>query len=255
MSLESEKAEKNGCKQAICSDEPICSASEDKLHRSELASQIATILDNINRSGSSIIGISGPWGSGKSSLVNLVESTVQNRDDNDNKMYKFIHFKPWMFSNQSDVFNEFFSTISPNIAYSHFERLKVWFKNHFGGYSLTVELPPMRLLLAYQQNLINPSPRVSLDKLKEKISNNLKQSKETFVVVIDDLDRLDVDEIKLIIKLVRAVADFDNVIYILEYDKLKLCKRLEYDFDSNYLDKIIQVEIKIPEINSNILSQ
>ena len=62
----------------------------------------------------------------------------------------------------------------------------------------------------------------SLQKLKEKnlqerkaeVAELLRQLKSPILVVIDDLDRLTADEVKLVFQLIKANADFPNLVYL-----------------------------------------
>jgi hypothetical protein len=68
------------------------------------------------------------------------------------------------------------------------------------------------------------------------------------VVFIDDLDRLEPTEIAEVLRLVRAVADFPNVIYVLSYDSNAVTSALEAVLEiedgTEYLEKFIQVNFK-----------
>ena len=68
-------------------------------------------------------------------------------------------------------------------------------------------------------DLLSSNPNgIPLDDLKSKVSEHLRETNQKIVVVIDDVDRLDPDEIRMMMKLVRSIADFSNIIYILCYD-------------------------------------
>lgn len=54
--------------------------------------------------------------------------------------------------------------------------------------------------------------------MKKTISSKMSERKDKIVVFIDDLDRLDKEEIRMVMKLVRSVADFPNIIYVLCFD-------------------------------------
>lgn len=54
----------------------------------------------------------------------------------------------------------------------------------------------------------------SLSRLKEELTKELDNINHHFVVVIDDIDRLEPLEAVEITRLIRAVGDFPNVVYI-----------------------------------------
>jgi len=60
-------------KNPFVSDDPILSKSEDKLNYQKRASDIISYLERSSFNNSFTIGIVGPWGNGKSSLIGLIE--------------------------------------------------------------------------------------------------------------------------------------------------------------------------------------
>jgi predicted KAP-like P-loop ATPase len=69
------------------------------------------------------------------------------------------------------------------------------------------------------------------------------------VSIIDDIDRLTAEEIRQLFRVIKAVADFPNVIYLLAFDKAIAIKALEQIQDlsgEDYLEKIIQVPFELP---------
>lgn len=48
---------------------------------------------------------------------------------------------------------------------------------------------------------------------------SLKSLERNFIIFIDDLDRLDPNEIQTVLKLIRLVADFPNITYVLSLDE------------------------------------
>ena len=76
------------------------------------------------------------------------------------------------------------------------------------------------------------------------------------VVSIDDIDRLADNEIQQIFSLVKILADFPNIIYILSFDKnvaLRALNNLQVYSPEKFLEKIIQIPILVPEITKTRL--
>lgn len=71
--------------------------------------------------------------------------------------------------------------------------------------------------------LLKRKPK-EVPQLKAEIAKLLQKSKRRVLFVIDDLDRLTPDEIREVFKVVKALADFPNVIYLLSFDKLGSCQ-------------------------------
>mgnify|MGYP001067267550 CR=1 FL=1 len=54
---------------------------------------------------------------------------------------------------------------------------------------------------------------------RKRIEDALRKTGRRIVVFVDDIDRLDADEIRVVFKMVRLVADFPNVTYLLAFDR------------------------------------
>ncbi len=90
----------------------------------------------------------------------------------------------------------------------------------------------------------------SLTKRKAEIVEALKLISRRIVVFVDDLDRLEPREASEVLRLIRAVADFPNIIYVLSYDvdvvSNTLQKAVQVDDGRAFLEKIIQVSFRVP---------
>ena len=84
---------------------------------------------------------------------------------------------------------------------------------------------------------------------RNKLTKALAQRSNPIVVVLDDVDRLSIDEIRELFKLVRLTASFPNLIYVVACDRLRVEAALEDhepNIRGNYLEKIFQWFIDVP---------
>jgi predicted KAP-like P-loop ATPase len=85
--------------------------------------------------------------------------------------------------------------------------------------------------------------------LKEKIATLLIEQNKKILVIIDDIDRLNSEEIRQIFRVIKAVADFPNIIYLLAFDKtvaVEALKSTQGISGEDYLEKIVQVPFELP---------
>ncbi len=81
------------------------------------------------------------------------------------------------------------------------------------------------------------------------------------LIFIDDIDRLDDNEIYTLFKLVKLNANFENFIFILNFDEEQVAKALmkrsgkEVEDGKKYLEKIINIPIHLPKIKINLLER
>lgn len=233
------------------SDKPIETEDSDDLGVTNFSDRLATSITNWS-GDTLVLGICGDWGSGKTSIINLTLKKIKNLDKKD---LIIIKFNPWLFSDRNQIMKKFFDTLIVEIKDTNVsDELKKYAKKIIPGI-LTISgiLAPgsTKTLIdiskyAEEQKTVEEN----LESIKEKINTTLEG--KLVVIVIDDIDRLENDEIQIIFQLVNKLADFSNFIYLLSFDKNVVEKALtEKSFDgSEYLKKIVQIIIDIPTISN-----
>ena len=90
-------------------DSPIETAKEDKLGRKTFAHALAKAIATFSGEESFVIGIHGKWGTGKSSVLNLVAEQIgeQNTGKEDKDKLHVMRFNPWNFSDQNQLVFQF----------------------------------------------------------------------------------------------------------------------------------------------------
>ena len=90
----------------------------------------------------------------------------------------------------------------------------------------------------------------SLADLKRSLAGDMAKLKRPVLIVIDDIDRLTHDEIREVFQLVKANADFPNLIYLLMFDREIVSNALDTisgGRGQEFLDKIVQVLFHVPQ--------
>lgn len=96
----------------------------------------------------------------------------------------------------------------------------------------------------------------TLQKEKENLRVDLSKSKKYIIYMIDDIDRLSSDEIAFVMQLVKNIADFPKVIYILAYDHDIVTEALKHVDGKNgkdFMEKIVQVPVQMPAFSGTDL--
>jgi predicted KAP-like P-loop ATPase len=233
----------------ISTDHAIERKEQDKLHRYPLALSISELILRYNDTTkeSFVIGVDGAWGTGKTSFVNLV------LDELGNKVIP-LSFNPWLFSDQNSLlesfFNAFAQTIKPYVERDTLGTLKKYSKTvadvDIGLSFWGIGINPFKMAASFF-SLFGDS---SLIGQRDKINKALRKIDKKIVVVIDDIDRLDPEETKLIFKLIKVSANFRNTIFIIAYDRTRVAQQLsnkDTGFEGGeYLKKIVQVNFLLP---------
>src|ERR1051326_6543131 len=95
---------------AISDDNPIEQPSDDLIGRTSVAAVIADELRSTDASEGCVVAIMGPWGSGKTSLVNLVQVELAK-----DPAIPVLKFNPWMFSGTEQLVDSFFRELAAQL--------------------------------------------------------------------------------------------------------------------------------------------
>ena len=95
-------------------DQPISQDEEDKLNRTPFVDEIVELIDRYtdvdekkdNHDGL-VIGLEGDWGSGKTSVLNLLENRFQDK----NERYVVQRLDSWLAIDRTTLAAEFFKTL------------------------------------------------------------------------------------------------------------------------------------------------
>ena len=195
-----------------------------------------------NSKESFAIGVSGDWGSGKTLFLNHIETAIKQQKEISNNIL-LIKFCPWESYDSRQIIVDFFNTLCDKIAPYYSDIRKPILKY---AELLTMADAPNWLVSAF--NILDRNRQLSINQLKSRISNCLKTFDKKVFILIDDIDRLNEQEIYETLKLIRNTADFANIIYIVSYDKKYICEQIsEFGIKSSdlYIEKIFPVEIKL----------
>ena len=100
-------------------------------------------------------------------------------------------------------------------------------------------------------DMIIPAKEESLYEKKKNLSDKFAQLSRPVIVFIDDIDRLEREEVFEVLRLIRNTADMSNIIYVAAYDKEYVtCVLNEKNIKDahSYLEKIFNVEVHLPKI-------
>lgn len=97
-----------------------------------------------------------------------------------------------------------------------------------------------------------------LVELKRELAESLRKLDRPVLVVVDDVDRLSGDEIRLLFQLIKANADFPNLVYLVLF-QLDIVQaaldKLSPAPGQDFLRKIVQVGLDIPRLERTRLEQ
>ncbi len=188
-------------------DRAIKSKDEDLLNRSEFSSAIAKGILNWKEKDSLVLGICGEWGSGKSSVKNMCLEYLKDKEIN------ILEFNPWQWSNQNNLNKSFFSELG--IIFDRVDKSEKsknlalkW--RYYGGLidlgttSIPLISKAWRKIYKKAAELHELKAKLNsktLEEIKKELADDFRAIEKPILVVIDDVDRLFPNELKLLLQL------------------------------------------------------
>jgi hypothetical protein len=267
-------------------DNPIGHATEDKLGFGEIAESLADSIIFQPNSTSFTLGLEGVWGSGKSSLLSLLLDRLVNTTESDGIGPVVLKFSPWLITNRAALVSDFFAQLNsailqaekkvPNTTFFVRRKTKKVLRRlgkgigKFGNAVSVMSSAASYVDPTQISKVIHASSKAvseiseslnaesgTLSSMKSTLSDCLYEiakvdSSFRIVVLIDDLDRLDPQDTVEVLRLVKAVADFPAITYLLAYDRDVIADAITKsslaDDGHAYLEKIIQFSFKVPPL-------
>ncbi|MFD1156809.1 KAP family P-loop NTPase fold protein [Roseovarius aestuarii] len=267
-------------------DKPIDSQDADILGFRNVAKSLLEAITAQPNTTSLTLGLDGSWGSGKSSILKMLETSIEKQDNDDEIGLVVIPFSPWLVTNRTALVASFFAQLGSAIDEAEHRIPKDWgiFKkraakslrkarrklNRFSSLisiasSVTASFDPTMIstVAAGSSKAAEKITRESeknqktLEAIKDELTASLLQIAKAdpsfrIIVLVDDLDRLDPDDALEVLRLVKAVGDFPATTYLLAYDRGAIAHAIEHSAKVEngdlYLEKIIQFSFKVPPL-------
>ncbi len=251
----------------LSSDHPIDTGEEDRLGRRPFAELVAAEIAAAPRVGGFVTAVTGSWGSGKTSVINMVVEDLEAQET-----ATVLVFNPWLFSGTERLAEHFFRELGTQLGEADDHRL-AGIGERLSIYGQLVG-PIARAVPAVGGNLelASTSPHGagavmhgterSLRSLLTQLTSELTKLRRPIVVIVDDLDRLGADEVREVVRLVRLAGDFPNVVYLLGFDRARVERALgegkgqeQVAEGRAYLEKIVQVSHELPPLEAERLTK
>lgn len=255
------------------SDRPIESETSDLFGFVAIAKRLTPAILKTLETDGMVVGLEGPWGSGKTTLLNFLRQELDK-----NKPYNIhvISIAPWLSGDLSNLVSSLLNPIAEILDKEENKKLNFWRRlrkkgsdlgnlvRSYGAKTGRTLAPAARIAEYFapgakiagdalelgSQYLDKSKRHLTTAEIKENISKKISCLNLGFVVILDDLDRLEPEQAVEVVRLVRSVADFPKITYIMCYDRVALSHALKSGLDladgDHFLQKIIQVTFTIP---------
>lgn len=189
--------------------------------------------------GAFVINICEEYGYGKTSFFALMHKKLKKSWTD---QYISFSYQPWLCEGKSAMVMEFFNRLREELS-----RYAPQINKNITDY--------LRTLLDKSDNIIIHFFRTtfchstSMYEERDRLKKEMVKIGKPIIIFIDDVDRLQREELLTLLNLVRDTADFQNVFYIMAADKVHLTNCLGDCGISNpdkYLKKIFNYEFMLP---------
>lgn len=253
-------------------DAPIETQEEDAFNVEQYVNGIAHFISGC--ATPMTISIQGDWGSGKTSIMNMINrALVPNFDSNTNEKdlsnssFQTIWFNTWQYS-QFDLGDKLALSMITHLIkklnpgkrgidiISGLKLIVMAGLAAVSDYALSERITDG--IQTGAQMLSSPSDFADdFQQLKDAFTKSVKDLGKRVVIFIDDLDRLRPDKAVELLEVLKLFLDCDNCVFVLAIDYEVVTSGISAKYGANvgkekgrsFFDKIIQLPFKVP-VNS-----
>ena len=266
---------------SIISDLPIKSREEDIFSFAPSAKELVEHIFEEQQPESLVVGLSGAWGSGKTSFLNLIEKELIDFKTN-YKSVITLRYVPWRVKNRDTLLSSFLPMLIDKIneeaskdpslsdtVKKSLKRVRKYAKVlkfvETGlqplakvvpkGDSNSIEL--VSAIFKAIRTVFEPSTIPDIEQLHQEAYETLEKLQIPVLVMIDDVDRLEPTEIVDLLRLVRATAQLPYITFIMSFDLVHVIKAVNNVLNvdgQQFLEKFMQLLVTVPLIAQKSLN-
>ena len=241
---------------ALSADRPSSNPQDDLFGHAPFAESLANSICRYPGNDGLVLALYGPWGSGKSTVLSYVRHFLELRPEAEQPA--IVTFNPWWFSGQENLARAFLGQMQAVLPAKNakFKKLGDLLGDFAEGVGGLIDLSGMTggagSKIGKLVGMITKRKPKDVPALKSEISKILRDAQTRILVIIDDIDRLTPEETRQLFTVIKALADFPNVVYLLAFDREVAAQAIEQQSGmpgERYLEKIIQVPFELPPVD------
>jgi hypothetical protein len=230
-------------------DEPFDIHSEDPFGRGTF---VDTVVERIQvasaTDASTVFGLVGPWGSGKTSILDRVRTRLA--DD-----WQIADFTPWSSGDAASMSLEFVSTVADLLG----EKTAGETRAKLAGYAGFIA--PLLGAIPFVGDGVKGTAEHTLDAIASRppwhkqfaeLTQAIQSLGRRVLIVVDDVDRLGGTELLTLLRVIRLLGRFRGVHYLVAYDQDTVEDLLRstgsMGRSAAFMEKIVQYPFETPPV-------
>ncbi|MFI6498108.1 P-loop NTPase fold protein [Nonomuraea typhae] len=258
----------------VLSDAPV-SLRGDRLDFTRYADALADVITDEATETPFTIGVFGPWGSGKSSMLRMLDQRLA--EEHAERVVR-VHFNPWVHRREPNMLLPLLHTLHDTLAEDRGDRFRAvvgklgyvianltsdaLLKKLSGGAVTMDRIGELAERYAEQRGKVESEMR-NLRRTLQEQADDVAAKGSRLLVLVDDLDRCEPHEIIDLLESVKLFLDLRHVLVVIAVaknvvDRGVAVKYKDFGFGPDkvveigdeYLDKMIQLPLYLPPIDA-----
>lgn len=218
----------------------------DLLNRDMIVSVLYDAIDTAYSSGTYVIGLEGEWGTGKTTIANL----VKYRLDKNANICVVKNFDFWATGSSLALLQSMYDSLlrALNVNYNSIRMNKLLKRTS----KFVINIPTAGKIF---NEVINENiSQDDVNQLHEELEELILNSNKKYVFFVDDLDRASKSQVLFLLKMLGTLFSLPNLVFVLLYDKTRMKKIIEEKDEVNpaFEEKIINQEIRVPKVSEEV---
>jgi hypothetical protein len=220
-------------------DEPIDDWDFDVIGRTAIVESLA---DYALRERSPIVALQGGLGDGKTSVLNLLRTALAANAI-------VVSFSAWLPGSEatfaSDLFRDVASECRKHVTVPQLRKRALRYARTVSG------------SVSYLAGLKELMPSVSQAQEIEMLRETLSRVPMPIIILVDDIDRMQKDELHILLKILRGASTFPNVTFICAFSAEEVRRELQQDraLSYEYLEKFFPVTVNLAAPSPELLGR
>jgi|GEM_PF-1251718 len=258
----------------VVSDAPV-GLTGDKLSFHRYVDPIISILTDPEQQTPFTVGVFGPWGSGKSSLLQMIHERLEK--DHPERFVR-VWFNPWAYRGEENLLVALLHTLRDALEQDLNKRFAesskkigevllrlgadLLLKTTTAGIVSAEALEKLEKQYLERRSIVESTMR-NLHRTLQKESDKIYENGAQLVLLVDDLDRCEPDQIITLLDSIKLFLNIKHVFVFLavdrevvhrgiqiRYDKFKFAAGRDQTVGYEYLEKMVQLPVELFPLSS-----